>query len=86
MACADCFQGAVHDGEPTGQTITLHGLDTYVSEPTGGRAVKGIIVMIPDAFGWDFVNARLLADRYAAKSDFKVYLPDFMRGQSRPGC
>ena len=80
MACADCFKGHVHDGTIKGREIKLHGLDVYVSEPPADRAVKGIIVMIPDAFGWDFINNRLVADNYAAKGSFKVYLPDFMNG------
>lgn len=60
--------------------IKLHGLETYVSEPTGGRTVKGIIVIIPDAFGIEFVNNKILADHYADKGDYRVYLPDFMLG------
>ena len=64
-----------------GKAINLHGLDTYVVEPTDGRTVKGIIVVIPDALGWDFVNCRLLADHLADKGDYKIYLPDFMNGK-----
>lgn len=61
----------------------LHGLDVYVAEPAGGPdAVTGIIIIIPDAFGWEFVNNRILADHYAEKSKYKVYLPDFMNGMS----
>ncbi|KAI5457483.1 dienelactone hydrolase [Mariannaea sp. PMI_226] len=84
MSCAACFQGSVHDGAPRGKTIKLHGLDTYVVEPTREGQVKGIIVIIPDAFGWEFNNNRLLADHYADKSDYKVYLPDFMNGHAAP--
>ncbi|KAF4978010.1 hypothetical protein FZEAL_5555 [Fusarium zealandicum] len=84
MSCPDCFQGSVHNGQPRGNTIKLHGLDAYVVEPPQGKPVKGIIVVIPDAFGWDFVNCRLLADHYADKSDYKVYLPDFMLGNAAP--
>jgi hypothetical protein len=80
MSCSDCFQGHVHEGRPRGKITKLYGLDTYVSEPTGERPVRGIIVVIPDAFGWDFVNSRLLADHYANKGNYKVYLPDFMQG------
>lgn len=83
MACPDCFSGQVHEGQPRGTTTKLHGLDVYVSEPTGGRQARGIIVIIPDGFGWDFVNNRILADHYADKGDYTVYLPDFMRGESR---
>jgi hypothetical protein len=31
-------------------------------------------------FGWVFVNNKLLADHYADKGDYRVYLPDFMAG------
>ncbi|KAK3682259.1 Alpha/Beta hydrolase protein [Podospora appendiculata] len=82
MSCPECFQGSVHDGEPRGKVIKLHGLDTYATEPADGRAPRGIIVIVPDAFGWEFVNNRILADHYADKGDYKVYLPDFMLGHS----
>ena len=80
MSCPDCFTGHVHEGTPTGKTVTLHGLDTYVAEPAKGTKVKGVIVFIPDAFGWEFVNNRILADSYAKNGRYRVYLPDFMRG------
>lgn len=84
MSCPDCFTGHVHDGKPRGVVMKFHGLDTYVTDPTDGRPVRGIIVIIPDAFGWEFVNNRLLADHYAEKGDYRVYLPDFMNGQYPP--
>ncbi|KAH7124671.1 hypothetical protein EDB81DRAFT_951656 [Dactylonectria macrodidyma] len=84
MSCPECFRGAVHAGEPRGQAMRLHGLNAYVTEPTGGRQVKGIIVIIPDIFGWEFINSRILADHYADKGDYKVILPDFMHGQAIP--
>lgn len=81
MSCPDCFSGSVHEGTPRGRIIKLHGLDTYVTEPGDGREVKNIIIIIPDAFGWEFVNNRLLADHYADKGQYRVYLPDFMLGR-----
>ncbi|KAI0022936.1 dienelactone hydrolase family protein [Xylariomycetidae sp. FL0641] len=84
MSCPDCFSGTVHDGKPSGTVTKLHGLDTYIAEPASGRAPKAIIVIIPDAFGWDFVNIRLIADGYARKKDYRVYAPDFMNGNSAP--
>lgn len=84
MSCPACFQGSVHEGQPRGKDIKLHGLDAYVTEPADGRQAKAIIVMIPDVFGWEFVNSRLLADTYADKGDYKVYLPDFMNGHPAP--
>lgn len=80
MSCPDCFRGHNHDGQPRGEAAVVHGLNTYVTEPSTPEAVRGIIVVIPDAFGWEFANARLLADRYADQGPYKVYLPDFMDG------
>lgn len=70
-----------HDSTLRGTMIKLYGLDTYAVEPPRDRKAKGIIVIIPDAFGLDSLNNRYLADTYATKGDYKVYLPDFMRGQ-----
>ncbi|KAL5362078.1 Alpha/Beta hydrolase protein [Aspergillus floccosus] len=85
MSCPDCFSGHVHQGTPKGQVTKLHGLDVYVVEPAGGSdGVTGIIIIIPDAFGWNFVNNRILADHYAEKSKYKIYLPDFMHGRAAP--
>jgi len=82
MSCADCFRGAERiDATPTGKVTTLHGLPTYVAEPSEGRSPKGVVIIIPDAFGWEFVNNRLLVDEYARSGDFTVYLPDFMNGK-----
>lgn len=80
MSCPDCFAGRQHDGTPKGAVIELHGLATYVAEPPQGTVSNGIIVIIPDAFGMEFVNNKVLADTYAAKGGYKVYLPDFMLG------
>jgi dienelactone hydrolase len=84
MSCPDCFKGEVHEGTPRGKIVQLHGLSTYVAEPASDKPVRGIIVIIPDAFGWEFVNNRILADHYADKSDYRVYLPDFMNGHAAP--
>ncbi|KAL5333015.1 Alpha/Beta hydrolase protein [Aspergillus crustosus] len=85
MSCPDCFAGHVHDGTPKGHVTTLHGLDVYKSEPSiPANEIKGIVVIIPDAFGWEFVNNRLLADNYAERGGFRVYLPDFMKGTAAP--
>lgn len=81
MSCQDCFSGYQHDGKPRGAMVKFHGLDTYIVEPPGARPAKAIIVIISDAFGFQFVNSQLLADTYATKGDYRVYLPDFMNGQ-----
>jgi len=84
MSCPDCFTGHTHPQNTTGTIATIHGLPTYVAMPEEGVTPKGIVVMITDAFGWDFVNNRVLCDIYAKKGGFIVYCPDFMMGMLPP--
>jgi dienelactone hydrolase len=84
MVCPDCLSGHIRTETPTGKVTKIHGLDTYVAEPPAGVKVKGLIIIISDLFGWEFVNSRLLADQYAASGNFIVYLPDFMSGPGVP--
>lgn len=69
-----------NDGSPRGTFTTLHGLYTYTVGPPEGKQAKGVIILIPDAFGLG-VRSKLLADAYATKGNYIVYLPDFMLGQ-----
>ncbi|KFY23050.1 hypothetical protein V493_06135 [Pseudogymnoascus sp. VKM F-4281 (FW-2241)] len=78
VPCPACVSGTLSEGTPTGTETIIHGLPTYVTVPEGQS--KGLIVYIPDAFGWKFRNNRVLADQYAKKGGFTVYLPDFMDG------
>jgi hypothetical protein len=81
MSCPACFSGHAHDGQPLGKVEKIDGRATYVAESKqGGSSARETIIIIPDAFGWEFVNNRLLADHYAAKGNFRVLLPDFMDG------
>ena len=82
MACRECASGALHEGTPVGREETVHGLPTYISDPPSGEAPKGIIVIIPDAFGWTFNNNRILADNFAKRTNSRVYLPEFMAGNA----
>lgn len=82
MSCPDCFRGGVSAETATGSETTIHGLPTYVAQPPEGVTPKGIVVFVPDAFGWCFVNNRVLCDRYAKNGSLLVYLPDFMDGET----
>ena len=92
MSCSNCFKGAVHEGIPRGIETKFNGRDTYVVEPATNLdspsslppAVKGIVVILSDAFGWKFTNLRTLADEIARKGQFRVYLPDFFDGRVAP--
>lgn len=84
MSCAECFTGTVKGDTPKGKIEKIHGRETYVAQPPNNLSPKGIIIIIPDAFGLPFVNNKILADSYAAKGSFLVYLPDFMDGKAAP--
>ena len=86
MSCPECFTGTLHEGTPVGRVETIHGLPTYVSDPPPGTEPRGIVVMISDAFGWELPNSRVLADAYAKRGNYTVYLPDFMAGTLMPFC
>ena len=65
-----------------GRVETLHDLPTYISDPPNGAEARAIVVILPDAFGWEFTNTRLLADRYAQRLQMRVLVPEFMDGES----
>ncbi|KAK8048736.1 dienelactone hydrolase [Apiospora phragmitis] len=79
--CRECFTGTLHgDAVLTGRVEHIHGLPTYVAQPEAGTQPKALIVIISDGFGWELRNTRALADSYARRGEFLVYLPDFMDG------
>ena len=81
MACVDCATGSLHAGTPSGKVTTIHDLPTYVAEPPAGTEAKAVVVIISDAFGWELPNNRILADNFAKKGGFEVFLPDFFDGE-----
>jgi dienelactone hydrolase len=84
MACAGCFAGHVHSGEPQGTVVDLYGYKTYItpvpSSSTSDTRSNSAILYLPDFFSHKLVNNKLLADRYAAATGFTVYFPDIVRG------
>jgi dienelactone hydrolase len=79
ITCPDCLNGSVKDGTPSGTVTTIHGLQAYFARPEG--TPKEVVVILPDIFGWELSNCRLLADAYAREGRFLVYLPNFMTGE-----
>ena len=72
--CKDCLRGAIREGKATGREDTIHGLPCYVAEAPNGKP-KGIIILLPDAFGWKFINMRILADTFAKKGQCQSISP-----------
>lgn len=79
--CPDCFSGTVSTGTPTGTITAIHDLPTYVTTSEDGVKPKGLVVFIADSFGYTLPNNQVLADQYAKKGGFLVYVPDFMGGE-----
>ncbi|KAJ9606322.1 hypothetical protein H2200_009283 [Cladophialophora chaetospira] len=75
-----CLKSFAWNGTPTGTTTNLGSNSTYITGTNPDRAV----LLIHDALGWTFPNARLLADHYAAEIDATVYIPDFFSGEVLP--
>jgi hypothetical protein len=79
--CPDCFSGTISTGTPTGTITTIHDVPTYVTSLEDGVKPKGLVVFIADAFGYTLPNGQVLADQYAKKGQFLVYIPDLMGGK-----
>ena len=85
MSCPDCFRGVIHDySEPLGREEVLHGVRTYIAGRSDSAASTSTIIFITDAFGFNLVNSKLLADFLAEKSGFRVLVPDVVPGGGVP--
>jgi dienelactone hydrolase len=85
MSCPDCFKGGVHShGTPTGKEETLYGKKCYVASAPSTSTSKSAILFLTDAFGLELINNKLLADKYAAQTGFKVVVPDIIPGGPAP--
>lgn len=68
-----CVKGVKHFGEPSGETITIADVQTYISKPPPTKDSshddnlnKKIILYFADVFGPFYINAQLLQDYYAS--------------------
>jgi dienelactone hydrolase len=75
-----CISGFEWAGTPSGRVGKLGSRDAYIS---GDNAAAAVLI-IPDLFGWDFANIRLLADHYARESNTTVFVPDFFGDDKLP--
>lgn len=88
MSCPDCFRGAVHNhaGDAQGTMETIHGYQCYVASPppASKSASASTIIFYCDAFGLELVNNKVLCDRYAAGTGFRVIAPAIIPGGPAP--
>ncbi|KAF4610804.1 hypothetical protein D9613_006672 [Agrocybe pediades] len=83
--CNDCIRGVTHEGTPKGAWEVIGGVNTYVATPRGGRAYPRnvAILFLPDAYGPQLINSRLLADDFASNG-FQVFIPDYLDNDPLP--
>ncbi|KAF5581242.1 dienelactone hydrolase [Fusarium pseudocircinatum] len=59
-----CLEGSFHSGEPTGSTIQIDGIDTYVAKPHPDKSNGNALLFFPDASGLH-INSFLMMDAFA---------------------
>ncbi|PHH54147.1 hypothetical protein CFIMG_002084RA [Ceratocystis fimbriata CBS 114723] len=91
--CANCTWGSLPKvNNLTGTIETIAGILCYVARPsdvgyclyTSVREPIGVIVILPDMFGWEMAQTRALADHYAQRIPAVVVVPDLFNGYSVP--
>jgi len=84
---ACCITGVKHEGEAAGEMKSIGDIETYFAYPTD-KSTETAILLITDVIGHDFINAKLIADQFAANGYF-VVMPDLFFGDpislNRPG-
>ncbi|KAH7924311.1 alpha/beta-hydrolase [Leucogyrophana mollusca] len=81
--CSACVQGVRHKGEPEGKIETIGGITCYVGTPTVDYPKDKVVLFLPDVFGIELLNNKLLVDDFA-RNGFKVVAPDYLHGDAIP--
>ncbi|KAH7908202.1 dienelactone hydrolase [Hygrophoropsis aurantiaca] len=81
--CAHCVQGVRHEGEPEGKIETIGGVKCYVGTPAVDYPKDKVVLFLPDVFGIELVNNKLLVDDFA-RNGFKTIAPDYLHGDAIP--
>ncbi|KAL7961269.1 hypothetical protein V8C34DRAFT_302374 [Trichoderma compactum] len=77
-------EGPSTRGTPKGKEETIHNVLTYVATPETGATSNSKIIFITDVFGFNLVNNKLLADKYAAATGCVVLVPSVIPGGGAP--
>ncbi|KAI9458919.1 chlorocatechol-degradation protein [Lactarius psammicola] len=77
--CKYCTSGVRHEGTAEGIYEEINGIKTYVATPKTDYPKDKAILYLPDVFGLELNNNRLIIDDFA-RNGFKVYSPDLFEG------
>ena len=78
--CANCVSGHVLPGQPVGSTNPSDGSYLALRNPAVAPLNKTAIVLLTDVFGLGLRNSKLLADQFASRLGYDVYVPDLFDG------
>ncbi|KAF9244119.1 dienelactone hydrolase [Melanogaster broomeanus] len=81
--CSHCISGVRHEGEPEGKIEEIGGVKCYIATPTVEYPKNKVVLFLPDVWGIELVNARLLADDFS-RNGFKVVAIDYLNGDAIP--
>ncbi|KAK7681810.1 hypothetical protein QCA50_015157 [Cerrena zonata] len=81
--CESCIAGVRHEGTPEGEIKEIGGIRSYVTTPKGDYAKDKVLLFLPDVFGIDLDNGKLLADTFA-EAGYPVIVPDLFKGDPIP--
>jgi len=81
--CKDCISGVRYEGTDEGKYEVINGIKTYVATPKADYPKDKAIIYLPDVFGLELPNNRLLVDDFA-RNGFKVYSPDLFEDDPIP--
>ncbi|OAX43193.1 hypothetical protein K503DRAFT_766074 [Rhizopogon vinicolor AM-OR11-026] len=59
--CEHCVQGVRYEGEPEGQIEMIDGVKCYVGTPTVDYSKDKVVLFLPDAFGIELINNKVVA-------------------------
>ncbi|EOD50189.1 putative dienelactone hydrolase family protein [Neofusicoccum parvum UCRNP2] len=77
-----CTVGIKHEGTPVGKIEKIAGYNTYVSYPPD-KSTENTVFIVSDIFGYQLINAQLIADQFAANGYF-VVIPDLFDDGALP--
>ena len=75
----------LHEGTTNGHFEELHGLRTYIINPSSSSNQEKVdtIILLTDIYGPDYINTQLVADEWS-KQGWKVVIPDLFVGDPVP--
>lgn len=84
--CENCIKGERLSGIPKGTLIATTPLPSYFASATGetnpdGQKSGNALILLPDIFGFNLPNPKLLADRFAELCGVDVWAVDVFNGK-----